>query len=86
MLTLPVTGLLTPKPPYLPLAIPADLANRLIRVHGDPAVWFTAQFTKYLMRPQPQLQAQLDAYVKKIRLPRPCVGYVGGEGASQLLL
>ena len=82
MLTIPVIATLKPRPPYLPLAIPADLADRLTRLHGDPAVWFTAQFARYLMRPQPQLQAQLDAYVKKIRLTRPCVGYVG-EGASR---
>ena len=76
MLTLPIIDVVNPRPPYLPLAIPADLADRLTRLHGDPSVWFTAQFVRYLMRPQQHLQNDLDAFVKRVQLRNPCVGYV----------
>ncbi|XP_057209705.1 alpha-(1,6)-fucosyltransferase isoform X2 [Triplophysa rosa] len=36
---LPIVDSLHPRPPYLPLAIPEDLAARLQRLHGDPSVW-----------------------------------------------
>ena len=74
MLTLPIIDVVSPRPPYLPLAIPADLADRLTRLHGDPSVWFTSQFVRYLMRPQQHLQNELDAFVKRVQLRNPCVG------------
>uniref|UniRef100_A0A4W6EKY4 Alpha-(1,6)-fucosyltransferase n=1 Tax=Lates calcarifer TaxID=8187 RepID=A0A4W6EKY4_LATCA len=49
---LPIVDSLHPRPPYLPLAIPEDLAPRLQRLHGDPSVWWVSQFVKYLVRPQ----------------------------------
>ncbi|KAA0708229.1 Alpha-(1,6)-fucosyltransferase [Triplophysa tibetana] len=36
---LPIVDSLHPRPPYLPLALPEDLAARLQRLHGDPSVW-----------------------------------------------
>lgn len=36
MLTIPIIDSLNPRPPFLPLAIPADLAPRLTKLHGDP--------------------------------------------------
>ncbi|XP_043204524.1 alpha-(1,6)-fucosyltransferase-like [Amphibalanus amphitrite] len=74
VLTLPIIDVVSPRPPYLPLAVPADLADRLARLHGDPSVWFTAQFVRYLMRPQQHLQNDLDAFVKRVQLRNPCVG------------
>ncbi|KAG7253617.1 LOW QUALITY PROTEIN: hypothetical protein CRUP_023793, partial [Coryphaenoides rupestris] len=47
---LPIVDSLHPRPPYLPLAIPEDLALRLHRLHGDPSVWWVSQFVKYLVR------------------------------------
>ena len=32
-----------PRPVFLPPSIPADLADRLARLHGDPIVWWVAQ-------------------------------------------
>ena len=37
---LPIVDSLHPRPPYMPLAIPEDLAPRLIRLHGDPITWW----------------------------------------------
>lgn len=49
-----------PKPTYLPLAIPADLAPRLEELHPDPAAWWVAQFVLFVMRYQPATQAMVD--------------------------
>ena len=38
------------KPHFLPPAIPKDLSDRIIRIHGDPVVWWISQFLKYILR------------------------------------
>ena len=63
-----------PRPAFLPPSIPADLADRLIRLHGDPIVWWVAQFVKFMMRPQSGLQEVLDAAVSSQKMERPVVG------------
>lgn len=57
---LPIVDSLHPRPQYLPLAIPEDLAPRLQRLHGDPSVWWVSQFVKYLVRPQAWLEKEID--------------------------
>ena len=47
VIELPIVDMLSPRPPYLPLAIPRDLSDRMIRLHGDPQVWWIGQFMKY---------------------------------------
>ncbi|GAB0096894.1 Alpha-(1,6)-fucosyltransferase [Sergentomyia squamirostris] len=74
VLTLPIIDSLHPRPEYLPLAIPADLAPRLTRIHGDPFVWWVGQFLKYLLRPQSSTQKMLDAGMKNLGFKNPIVG------------
>uniref|UniRef100_A0A7N5KIK7 Fucosyltransferase 8 n=1 Tax=Ailuropoda melanoleuca TaxID=9646 RepID=A0A7N5KIK7_AILME len=71
---LPIVDSLHPRPPYLPLAIPEDLADRLVRVHGDPAVWWVSQFVKYLIRPQPWLEKEIEEATKKLGFKHPVIG------------
>ncbi|EHH63717.1 hypothetical protein EGM_16739, partial [Macaca fascicularis] len=71
---LPIVDSLHPRPPYLPLAVPEDLADRLIRVHGDPAVWWVSQFVKYLIRPQPWLEKEIEEATKKLGFKHPVIG------------
>ena len=66
MVELPVLDSLSPRPPYLPLAVPADLANRLGRLHGDPFVWWAGQLLHYLLRPQRATQLMLDDIVSRL--------------------
>uniref|UniRef100_A0A8C2RKK2 Alpha-(1,6)-fucosyltransferase n=1 Tax=Capra hircus TaxID=9925 RepID=A0A8C2RKK2_CAPHI len=68
---LPIVDSLHPRPPYLPLAVPEDLADRLVRVHGDPAVWWVSQFVKYLIRPQPWLEKEIEEATKKLGFKHP---------------
>ena len=66
----------SPRPPYLPLAVPKDLAERISRLHGDPAVWWVGQFLKYLLRPQPKTVNMLKEAATKFNFQRPIVGLV----------
>lgn len=72
---LPIVDSLHPRPPYLPLAVPEDLADRLVRVHGDPAVWWVSQFVKYLIRPQPWLEKEIEEATKKLGFKHPVIGW-----------
>ena len=33
----------SPRPPYLPPAVPEDLVDRIARLHGDPVLWWVSQ-------------------------------------------
>ncbi|XP_051500318.1 alpha-(1,6)-fucosyltransferase-like [Myxocyprinus asiaticus] len=71
---LPIVDSLHPRPPYLPLAIPEDLAPRLQRLHGDPSVWWVSQFVKYLVRPQAWLEKEIQDTAIKLGFKHPIVG------------
>ncbi|XP_013793921.1 alpha-(1,6)-fucosyltransferase-like isoform X2 [Limulus polyphemus] len=71
---LPIVDNIHPRPPYLPLVIPQDLSDRLIRIHGNPVVWWIGQFLKYLLRPQEGLAMFLKHAEEKMNLKHPVVG------------
>lgn len=71
---LPIVDSLSPRPAYLPLAIPEDLADRLLRVHGDPSAWWLGQFVTYLTRPNDMLKTDLEESKKKLGFQNPIVG------------
>jgi glycoprotein 6-alpha-L-fucosyltransferase len=74
VISLPIIDSLNPRPPQLPLAIPADLAPRLKKLHGDPIVWWIGQFLKYLLKPQLATQEMLDTNMQKLGFQKPIVG------------
>ncbi|XP_030380911.1 alpha-(1,6)-fucosyltransferase [Scaptodrosophila lebanonensis] len=74
VLVLPIIDSLMPRPPYLPLAVPEDLAPRLKRLHGDPIVWWVGQFLKYLLRPQAPTRDFLVSGMRNLGWERPIVG------------
>ena len=63
-----------PKPKFLPPAIPRDLADRMIRLHGNPVIWWISQFLKFMLRPQPDLSHMLKSTEEAQRLEHPIVG------------
>ncbi|XP_078089518.1 alpha-(1,6)-fucosyltransferase isoform X2 [Mustelus asterias] len=71
---LPIVDSLHPRPPYLPLAIPEDLAGRLTHLHGDPSVWWVSQFVKYLIRPQTWLEKEIEEATRKLGFRHPIIG------------
>ena len=64
------------KPSFLPMAVPADLVERLTAFHGYPFVWFVGQFLQYLMRPSQQLREYLVERRKFLNISHPIVGSV----------
>ena len=71
---LPIVDSVSPRPPYLPPAVPADLVDRIARLHGDPIVWWVSQFLLYMLRPQPHLTEMLDSTVENFKFDHPIVG------------
>ncbi|ELU04531.1 hypothetical protein CAPTEDRAFT_97586 [Capitella teleta] len=71
---LPIVDSLHPRPPFMPQAIPADLAPRLMRMHGHPFVWWIAQFLTYLTRLQPAFQRDIDDVSHSLGFKGPIVG------------
>nr|XP_018905215.1 PREDICTED: alpha-(1,6)-fucosyltransferase-like [Bemisia tabaci] len=59
---------------FLPGTIPKDLASRLIKVHSNPEVWWTAQFLHYLMKYQPSVQKALNTFANETEFFNPVVG------------
>ena len=60
--------------PYRALGFPKEIGDRLLRLHGYPAVWWTGQFFLYLMRPQPWLKEAVANAQKESGFQNPCVG------------
>ena len=72
---LPIVDSLSNPPSYLPLGFPEDIGQRLLRLHGNPSVWWVGQFVSFLLRPQQWLEEDVEATVKKSGFENPCVGY-----------
>ena len=60
----------------MPQAVPADLAPRLMRLHGHPFVWWISQFVSYLFRLQPWVVTSIEQMQQKLGFQRPIVGSV----------
>jgi glycoprotein 6-alpha-L-fucosyltransferase len=56
------------------LAIPEDLANKLMRFHSNPAAWWNGQFVRYATRPNEVMQKHLDDKMKELGFDHPIVG------------
>ncbi|XP_069184193.1 alpha-(1,6)-fucosyltransferase-like [Procambarus clarkii] len=63
-----------PKPEYMPLAIPSDISERVVRVTADPAAWWVGQFVKYIFKLQPYMQEIVNKTEKDINFQHPIVG------------
>jgi glycoprotein 6-alpha-L-fucosyltransferase len=70
VLTVPIIDSLNPRPNYLPLAIPQDLAPRLTKLHGDPIAWWIGQFLLYILKPQPETAEMLENGKNKLGFKR----------------
>ncbi|XP_033097158.1 alpha-(1,6)-fucosyltransferase-like isoform X2 [Anneissia japonica] len=71
---LPIVDGLHPKPDFLPLAVPADLAKDLVHLHGHPIVWWIGQVLKYILRPSKLLQQHIEEMEGKHNFEHPIVG------------
>ena len=74
VLVLPTIDSLLTKLDFLPQAVPADLADKLERFHGDPAVWWIGQVVSYLIRPNSDLRLYLTESEQNVTRQGPIVG------------
>ncbi|XP_023248316.1 alpha-(1,6)-fucosyltransferase [Copidosoma floridanum] len=74
VVSLPIVDNVYPKPVYQPPSVPADIAQRLQKLHGYPIVWWVGQVLKYLMRPNNSTRDFLTEKKKKINFVNPIVG------------
>jgi len=74
VMSVPIIDSLNPRPSYLPLAIPADLAPRLTKLHGDPIAWWIGQLLMYILKPQPETVEMLENGKNKLGFKKPIVG------------
>lgn len=74
VVSLPFIDSLPQKPKFLPLAIPKDLAHRIIRFNGDPASWWIGQIAKYILKPGPAMQKAINETISKMNFKPPMVG------------
>lgn len=71
---MPIIDSMAARPAALPLAVPADLADRLTRFHGNPAAWWIGQIVTYLTRPQPMLKTEWEKTKFNLNFSSPIVG------------
>jgi len=71
---IPIVDSINPRPKYLPPAIPEDIADRLIRLHGNPIVWWVSEFLRYMLRPQEKTAELLNAAENERDKSIPMVG------------
>ncbi|KAL0878702.1 hypothetical protein ABMA27_003757 [Loxostege sticticalis] len=74
VVSLPFIDSISQKPKFLPLAIPKDLAHRIVRFNGDPASWWIGQMLKYILKPRASLQKAINETVAKMNFKTPIVG------------
>eukprot|EP00096_Caligus_rogercresseyi_P003003 TRINITY_DN1549_c0_g1_i1.p1 TRINITY_DN1549_c0_g1~~TRINITY_DN1549_c0_g1_i1.p1 ORF type:complete len:579 (+),score=159.11 TRINITY_DN1549_c0_g1_i1:458-2194(+) len=73
---IPIVDSVNPRPKHLPPSIPKSISSRIIRLHGDPIVWWISEVLRYILRPQPDLQLLLNSS-EEDKLPRDNSPYVG---------
>ena len=71
---MPIVDSLFPRPKYMPLAVPKDLAGRIQQIHSHPFVWWIGQISKYLFRYAPEVQAEIDKKKSLLGFKKPIVG------------
>ena len=54
------------RPKFLPPMVPKDLIDRIMRLHGNPVLWWLSQFVKFLWKFQPKTQSLLKESEKEL--------------------
>ncbi len=71
---MPIIDVLTNRPKFLPLTIPKQYSEVLMKFHGDPFVWFSGQLLNFLMRFNANFNKTIRAKRAVLGFETPCVG------------
>ncbi|CAG5127667.1 unnamed protein product [Candidula unifasciata] len=63
-----------PRPAFLPPAVPADLAQELSILHGNPSAWWIGQLARYIFRLKQNLLEEVISRGKKAGFTNTIVG------------
>ncbi|XP_013136337.1 PREDICTED: alpha-(1,6)-fucosyltransferase [Papilio polytes] len=74
VVSLPFIDSISQKPKFLPLAIPKDLAHRIVRFNGDPSSWWIGQMLKYILKPRDSMQKAINETIANMNFKSPIVG------------
>lgn len=62
------------RPKFMPNAIPKDLGDRIMKLHGYPSAYWVSQMIKYIYKLQPDVQKSLEDKFASMGFKRPIVG------------
>ena len=74
IIDLPIIDSLRPRPEYLPLTVPEQIAHRLQHLHSTPIAWFLGQLTRYVMRLSEDMQLVINDGKYRTNFRTPIVG------------
>ncbi|XP_054166656.1 alpha-(1,6)-fucosyltransferase-like [Oppia nitens] len=70
----PIIDYISPIPEFLPLVIPEQIADVVIRQSGEPFIWFIGQVLNYIMRPSNKMTEYLHKFKRDNSIAHPIVG------------
>jgi glycoprotein 6-alpha-L-fucosyltransferase len=71
---IPTIGEIYPRPDFLPPAIPRDLSERIIRLHGNPHLWWISQMVRYILRATSKTESYWRKKMERLKIENPFVG------------
>lgn len=74
LVKLSIAESLEEQPPFIPLAVPQDLAAQINQFHRQPSLWWIGQIVGFLLRPSMDMQVAIDEFKNVIGFSRPIVG------------
>ncbi|CEF69279.1 Alpha-(1,6)-fucosyltransferase [Strongyloides ratti] len=75
VIKIPIIDYISPKPDFVPLALPKELSDKMIELHSFPTAYFTGQILSYAMRHNDKFEKEFLKYVEEVPFKKtPIVG------------
>uniref|UniRef100_A0A0N5BD57 Alpha-(1,6)-fucosyltransferase n=1 Tax=Strongyloides papillosus TaxID=174720 RepID=A0A0N5BD57_STREA len=75
VIRIPIIDYISPKPDFVPLALPKELSSKMIELHSFPTAYFTGQILRYAMRHNDEFEKKFSKYVEEVPFEEsPIVG------------
>uniref|UniRef100_A0A0N5A673 GT23 domain-containing protein n=1 Tax=Parastrongyloides trichosuri TaxID=131310 RepID=A0A0N5A673_PARTI len=66
IIKIPIIDYISNKPDFVPLAIPKQLSDKMIKLHSFPTAYFTGHILSYAMRHNEQFDEEFKSYTKEV--------------------
>ena len=74
IIDLPIIDSMRPRPDYLPLTVPEQIAHQLEQLHSNPIAWFLGQLTRYVMRLSEDMELFINDAKYRTNFRTPVIG------------